>query len=88
MPQAYLLIPLFGIFAGTAIILKAMNLVGRYISDRNKPALSDAAIGELIRRLDRIEQIVDTTGVEVERLAESNRFMSKLLSERGTSQAK
>ena len=37
---------------------------------------------DVIRRLERIEQIVDSTAVEVERLAESNRFVAKLLAER------
>jgi hypothetical protein len=32
--------------------------------------------------LARIEQIVESTAVEVERVAEANRFMSKLLAER------
>jgi hypothetical protein len=37
---------------------------------------------EVLRRLERIEQIVDTTAIEVERLAESNRFVAKLLAQR------
>ncbi len=38
---------------------------------------------ELSQRLDRIESIVETTALEVERIAEANRFMSKLLAEGG-----
>jgi hypothetical protein len=38
----------------------------------------------LARRLDRIENAVETTALEVERIAEANRFMAKLLAERGT----
>lgn len=37
----------------------------------------------LSRRLDRIENAVDATSLEVERIAESSRFMAKLLAERG-----
>lgn len=33
-------------------------------------------------RLDRIEMIVESTAVEVERISEANRFMAKLLAER------
>jgi hypothetical protein len=32
-------------------------------------------------RLERIESIVETTALEVERIAEANRFMSKLLAD-------
>ena len=38
---------------------------------------------DLAERLQRIEQIVESTAVEVERIAEANRFMSKLLTDRG-----
>ena len=37
---------------------------------------------ETEERLDRIEMMVETTAIEVERIAEANRFMAKLLSER------
>ena len=36
----------------------------------------------LAQRLDRIENAVETTALEVERIAEANRFMAKLLAER------
>ena len=36
------------------------------------------------QRLDRIESAVETTALEVERIAEANRFMAKLLAERST----
>jgi hypothetical protein len=38
--------------------------------------------GDLSQRLDRIENAVETTALEVERIAEANRFMAKLLAER------
>jgi hypothetical protein len=34
------------------------------------------------RRLERIEQTVDATAIEVERLGESNRFVAKLLADK------
>jgi hypothetical protein len=81
MGAVALFIPIFGILSGTAIILTAMTLLGRHFSER-RPQITDEALNEVLRRLERIEQIVDTTGIEVERLSEANRFMSKLLTER------
>lgn len=37
-----------------------------------------------IDRLDRIEQIVEASAVEIERMAEIQRYTSRLLAERGT----
>jgi len=41
----------------------------------------------LAQRLDRIENAVETTALEVERIAEANRFMAKLLAERNAAPA-
>jgi hypothetical protein len=41
------------------------------------------SIAALSQRLDRIENALETTALEVERIAEASRFMSKLLAERG-----
>ena len=80
MPPYYLLIPIFGIISGTAVTITAMMLISRHIMHRRQSTA--APNQDVIRRLERIEQIVDTTAVEVERLAESNRFVAKLLAER------
>ena len=45
-------------------------------------ATSDAMSPSSDHRLERIEQAIDAMAVEVERVAESQRFMTKLLSER------
>jgi hypothetical protein len=45
------------------------------------------AFASLAERLDRIENAVETTALEVERIAESNRFMAKLLAERSMAPA-
>jgi hypothetical protein len=37
---------------------------------------------DLTQRLDRIENAVETTALEVERISEGNRFVAKLLAER------
>jgi hypothetical protein len=49
--------------------------------ERPRQIRSDA-FASLAERLDRIENAVETTALEVERIAESNRFMAKLLTER------
>lgn len=36
---------------------------------------------------DRLEQAVETIGIEIERIAEGQRFLTKLLSERGSTDA-
>lgn len=62
----------------TKIILTAMN--------RRKPALKEGALTtleEMAQRLARIEQAVDATSVEVERISEGQRFTTKLLVEKG-----
>lgn len=41
-----------------------------------------ARMGEIVDRLDRLDNAVDTISVEVERISENQRFTTKLLSER------
>jgi hypothetical protein len=77
----YVFIPLFGIVSGTIITVTGMALISRHILHR-KQQRGALPTEEVLRRLERIEQIVDTTAIEVERLAESNRFVAKLLAQR------
>ena len=44
-------------------------------------------LGEMADRLNRIETAVDSTALEVERIAEGQRFTTRLLAERGTASA-
>jgi hypothetical protein len=74
------LIPIVGIISGTIMTVTAMALISRHLLHRRRPEALPS--DEVLRRLDRIEQIVDTTAIEVERLAESNRFVAKLLADR------
>ena len=64
------------------IIMLGIVLFAKHLSRRQ---LTQGALQteELLRRLERIEQAVETSAVEIERFAESNRFIVKLLSERG-----
>jgi hypothetical protein len=81
MPPYFLVVPVIGTICGSAVVIVAMALISRHISERRLSS-NAASSDEIVQRLERIEQIVDTTAVEVERLAESNRFVAKLLAER------
>ena len=65
----------FGTTAATILSLAKMRVRGR--EQRN--ALSDPGVDE---RLYRIEQAVDAMAIEIERMAESQRFTTKILAER------
>ena len=72
---------LAGIMCSTAVIITAMMIVSRHISLRRLASRSSSD-DEIARRLERIEQTVEATAIEVERLAESSRFVTRLLAER------
>jgi hypothetical protein len=80
MDRVYLVIPVIGMLCGTALVMAVLRLVSEHFSRRHLS--SSAPSDEIMQRLERIEQIVDSTAVEVERLAESNRFVAKLLAEK------
>ena len=47
----------------------------------NKPAIPPQALTETAQRLERLESSVDAIAIEVERISEGQRFVTKLLSE-------
>ena len=47
----------------------------------SQPALPPAALTETAQRLERLEGAVDTIAIEIERISEGQRFVTKLLSE-------
>lgn len=49
---------------------------------RGKPQPAAARVDEIAPRLDRLEQAVDAIAIEVERISESQRFVTKILAER------
>jgi hypothetical protein len=68
------------IICGTSAFVASLKFVLRYLELRaSRPAPTDVA---LLARLDSIERIVETTAIEVERVAEANRFMARLLADR------
>jgi hypothetical protein len=66
----------------TIAFVASLRFLGRYLERRQQRPLP-APTDDLRERLDRIEVIVEATAVEVERISEGNRFMAKLLAERG-----
>jgi hypothetical protein len=81
MPPFNLILPIIAVFCGTAVLLTAMRLISQHLAQRHLSS-SSATNDEVLRRLERIEQIVDATAVEMERLSETNRFVAKLLAEK------
>ena len=71
----------FAMVCTVPVLITGMVLLYRHASQR-RVSSNAADSGELLRRLERIEQTVDSTAIEVERLAESNRFVAKLLTEK------
>jgi hypothetical protein len=67
---------------GMTTVLTTARIVLRWLDTRRRPLEHSPILDE---RLARIEQIVDATSIEVERIAEGQRFTTKLLTERGAS---
>ena len=76
------LIPLAIIMCGSAVVITAMGLISRQLSLHRTSTPNVVNNEEITRRLERIEQAVETTAIEVERMAEANRFLTKLLAQK------
>lgn len=73
------------LFAFLSVATMAMSPIFRAIGRRmeNRQQLpADPNRGELVERMERMEQAVDAIAVQVERIAEGQRFTTKLLSDR------
>ncbi len=69
----------------TGIIILAAAFAGAYFmgnSRAQQDAVGSGRDPELIQRLARVEQIVEATALEIERISEGQRFTTKLLSDR------
>ena len=75
------IIPIAIIMCGSAVLVTAMGVLSRQLSLR-RMASQAMRNQDLTQRLERIEQAVETTAIEVERMAEANRFLTKLLAEK------
>jgi len=71
------------IIATTVIILTSMGMIHSFLKRRGERlSASPRQLDEIAARLERLEQAMDATAVEVERIAEMQRFSTRLLSER------
>jgi hypothetical protein len=68
---------IFGSLSGTVISLARMRAAR--LASQSRPSLVNVQVEE---RLQRIEQAVDAIAIEVERMSESQRFVTKVLAER------
>ena len=77
----------FALFAMIATIVVGTPIARAYARrlerEGSRPALPD----ETQQRLERMETAIEAIAVEVERIAEGQRFTTRLLAERGTPQA-
>lgn len=75
-------LPLIGVgmLAGTTIL----SIAGAYALGRSRrPELPKAQLdSDLAERVDRVERLMETMAVEIERLGEGQRFMIKIMSEK------
>jgi heme exporter protein D len=72
-----------GVIGGTiAISMIAMAVARIVASARRRKELPDSSIARLEARLERMEQAIDAMATEVERVADGQRFTSRLLAER------
>ena len=71
------------VFAGLMATLGCMTKVILTMLNRRKPTLDQSKVDEISQRLARMEQALDATAVEVERISEAQRFTTKLLVDRG-----
>jgi HPt (histidine-containing phosphotransfer) domain-containing protein len=80
------LIPIVGILAGTLMAL-GFPLVRAYARKLELEGQQPRVPQEVADRLARMEHAIDAVAVEVERIAEAQRFTTRLLTERAESQA-
>lgn len=78
------LVPLAGMAMVVTIVL-GIPLVRAYVRRIERGTPPQASLpADVAGRLERIEQAVDAVALEVERIAEGQRFTTKLLSERAS----
>ena len=72
------------IIVGMVASLAAVGVVTTRVLLRRKPP-TPLPDGQIEERLERLQQSVDAIAIEVERVAEAQRFSAKLLAERSDS---
>jgi hypothetical protein len=77
------LIALIAVSSGVVILAGAF--LGAYFFGKSRgqrDAMTVARDPELVARISRVEQIVEATAIEIERISEGQRFTTRLLSEK------
>ena len=75
------IVPVVGLIA-TAVTIIGFPIARALARRMDREAASPRVPPEVIQRLERIEQAVDSIALEVERISEGQRFTTKLLAER------
>ena len=68
-------------FFTVSVIVLGSPLIRAFTRRWDRAAISDKPSAEISARLERIEQAVEAVAIEVERIAEAQRFSAKLMSE-------
>jgi hypothetical protein len=74
------IVPL-GFFASIVMIVIGRPMVKAIAAKAEAESKRPQIPGEVLNRLERMEQAIDSIAVEVERISEGQRFTTKLLSE-------
>jgi hypothetical protein len=79
-PEVLEIVKIF--FASVVVISLGIPIIRAFTRRFERgPQLPAQASPEVVARLERIEQAVETVAVEVERIAEAQRFSAKLMAE-------
>ena len=66
------------VFVGTSVLVLVRAIAHKIENNSKQPKIPPASS----ERMERMERAIDTIAVEVERISESQRFLTKLLAER------
>jgi hypothetical protein len=78
-----IVIAFIGVLSGVGVLAGAF--AGAYFFGKSRAQRETLQVGrdpEVMARLARVEQIVESTAIEIERISEGQRFTTRLLSER------
>ena len=83
MERYEFLLGMMGMVMSGVVVMTVVTTIGRVVMRRREgSALGEGAAARIDERLSRMEQAIDAMAVEVERVAEGQRFATRLLSER------
>jgi hypothetical protein len=77
-PEAFAMLAFVG-FAGSTVFILARAVARRIESKAQRPP---AVPGDVAMRMERMERTLDSVAIEIERISENQRFLTKVLAER------